>query len=270
MKKSVCFFLFLFWSGAAFAGSKIHTFDFEGDFKINVDLLKCSNIRLEAGEEISRGIIFLGDRNRWIVDFAEIGPDGKKTTVLVVKASEKGLKTNLVFGTDRRLYNLDLESDPKKPAHDNVKFRYPDAFLYAEAPEKKRKETTSALKLPGFEKKKKYLKKEKDEDKEEEEPTNLSENLNFDYSVTPKIDCAWKPIHIFNSDIKTFIYFPKKIKAKDLPILYASNGGKKRTVNYRYNGDVRRFVVDGVFENFVLTTGNGENEKLYITNNRYE
>jgi len=64
------------------------------------------------------------------------------------KAVENGLSSNMVFGTDRRLYNLDFTSDPDKPHHDNVRFIYPDPF--PEEPQEAVREKTTAVQLLNF------------------------------------------------------------------------------------------------------------------------
>jgi len=124
-KKIIGFaFLSLFVCSSVFAGSRFDTFHLENDFSINVSHMKCATIHLEKGEMTKTGEITVSDR-RWMVKANEYG---KKRKVIIVKAPGKDTEANLIISTNKRVYNLDLVSDPKRPYIENVRFEYPAFF----------------------------------------------------------------------------------------------------------------------------------------------
>ncbi len=245
---------------SAQAGSKIHEFDLDSDFTINVEVLKFAAIQLEKGEVVPDGHIFLGD-NRWAIASAQTGEGDDIRKILIVKPMQENIPTTLGIATTKRMYNLNIDSDPKKEYHHNVKFNYPGK---KSAPEVN-KPVFAKLHLPGLQGRQKT---------EKEDPPKAND-LNFDYSYTCQIgfkskECKykWTPKHIFDDGKKTFIYFPKNIKARSLPVLYALNENERQIINYRYDREKQRYTVDGVYNNFLLVIGNGSKEKLEITNNK--
>src|SRR5438034_11784048 len=84
-----------------------------------------------------------GDLTRWEVTPAAAGPDGR-TTLVVVKPKDCDLTTNLVLATDRRIYDLTLDSppcratvgrsetNPQDPYARHVRFYYPDQTVRSE------------------------------------------------------------------------------------------------------------------------------------------
>ena len=73
--------------------------------------LRACVIELEPGEIVLSRIA--GDLTRWEVTPAAAGPDGR-TTLVVVKPKDCDLTTNLVLATDRRIYDLTLDSPPDR------------------------------------------------------------------------------------------------------------------------------------------------------------
>ncbi len=97
-------------------------------------VLRACVIELEPGEIVLSRIS--GDTERWEIEPAPAGPDGR-TLLIVVKPRDCDITTNLVLATDRRLYDLTLDSPPCKGHSTNpqqayarhVRFYYPDETL---------------------------------------------------------------------------------------------------------------------------------------------
>ena len=70
--------------------------------------LRACTIQLEGGETLVHEPI-AGDVERWKIAQAGAGPDGR-STIVVVKPTDCALTTNVVISTDRRLYDLTLDS----------------------------------------------------------------------------------------------------------------------------------------------------------------
>jgi len=100
--------------------------------------LRACIIELQAGEIVLSRIA--GDLERWEIAPATAGPDGR-TTLVVVKPKDCELTTNLVLATDRRIYDLTLDSppcrvtpgrantNPQDPYVRHVRFYYPDETI---------------------------------------------------------------------------------------------------------------------------------------------
>ncbi|HVT60360.1 MAG TPA: TrbG/VirB9 family P-type conjugative transfer protein [Thermoanaerobaculia bacterium] len=75
--------------------------------------LRACAIELEAGEVVLS--TSSGDSERWLIQAASAGRDGR-TPLLVVKPTGCDLATNLLISTDRRLYEVELDSPPCRDA----------------------------------------------------------------------------------------------------------------------------------------------------------
>ena len=111
-----------------------------GEPVLTCTVLRACVVELEAGEILVNEPI-AGDQARWIIDQAKTGPQGANALV-VVKPKACDITTNLVLSTDRRIYDLDLDSpacnerstNPKRSYVRHVRFYYPDADTAAAAP----------------------------------------------------------------------------------------------------------------------------------------
>lgn len=67
-----------------------------------------TDIRLEQGESIK--YVGGGDTTRWIIDTSTTGSNFNKVSHVFIKPVQRGISTNIVINTDRRVYQLTLIS----------------------------------------------------------------------------------------------------------------------------------------------------------------
>jgi P-type conjugative transfer protein TrbG len=217
-------------------------------------ILRCAPLRacaveLEAGEIVLA--TSLGDAERWLLQAAAAGP-GARTPLLVVKPVACDLSTNLVISTDRRIYEMALDSPPCRGADSGeagfnphlqytglARFYYPDDLVRrwtaqeemarAEAARQQEGETALA-------------------------PAARLPHLNFDYSWDRSRRWAWVPAHVFDDGEHTYIALPPGARLGELPLLFAvGQDGQLALLNYHLDG--LTLVADRVLEHAVLVVG---------------
>jgi type IV secretion system protein VirB9 len=214
--------------------------------------LRACVIELEAGETVLSRIA--GDTQRWEIELAPAGPDGR-TPLVVVKPHDCGLTTNLVLSTSAgRIYDLTLDSPPCARAGVNphgvyirhVRFYYPDAMVQAWA----------APVVP---------------------PTPLrsttpvhADAFNFAYQVRRLHRFPWTPIAVFDDGVHCYIKLPPQAARRDAPVLFAlADDGSKEVLNYSVTNQT--YVTDRVFRSAVLVIGEAVTEQaLRIDNLRFD
>lgn len=199
------------------------------------------DIALQAGETVRQ--VRLGDTVRWKVLPAESGPDGAKITHAVVKPTENRLDTTLLISTDRRVYHLRLVSR-QRDWMPQVAFEYPEDHDAAWAAYMAKQEATEQAQrrkiVPGV---------------------GLAvEDLNFAYAIDG--ESHWRPVRVFDDGSHTYIDLPREAKHRDAPILLIRDGKEDRLVNYRMHGV--RFIVDSLFDEAVLVSGVGSEQRKVI------
>src|SRR2546428_13810912 len=138
-----------------------------------------------------------GDPERWEIAAAPAGPDGR-TVLIVVKPRDCDITTNLVLATDRRLYDLTLDSPPCKghstnPQHAyarHVRFYYPD-------------ETLARWALPATPSPARVA------------PDVLS--LNFGYRVKKDRQVPSAPAPVFDDGARVYIKLPPEARPPEAP-----------------------------------------------------
>jgi len=181
------------------------------------------DIVLAPGEVIES--MATGDSVRWILSTAVSGPNGDTPHVLV-KATDYGLRTNLIVTTDRRVCYVILVST-KHDYQYRARFYYPIEEVAHIKPNARR-----VLDLA---------------------------NLDFAYQV--RGDRSFMPLHVMNDGVHTYIEMPQGIQ--DLPAVFViGNDGSDTIVNYRYRG--RSFIVDGVPQKIALVQGSGRSQRRVI------
>jgi len=196
---------------------------------------KVSDIELQPGEVINSMV--LGDNARWFAEIIFSGTGGVSTSHVVFKTLNSGLKTTVVITTDRRVYHLVLKSDRKKHMLYSG-FFYPQSNLIVANAAKDRlaKEKAKQITSDGF---------------------DISK-LNFDYEIVG--DAYWKPLQIFDNEIKTYIKLPKM---QEMPTFLVKTTAGKGLVNYRIKNNC--FIVDRIFDEAYLIIGVGKKqEKITI------
>jgi type IV secretion system protein VirB9 len=196
-------------------------------------VLRACVIELEPGELVLSRIA--GDTERWEISPASAGVDGK-TPLIVVKPRDCDITTNVVLATDRRLYDLTLDSPPCKARVTNpqqtyarhVRFYYPD-------------ETVATWSKPAT-----------------EPPVRIAPDalaLNFHYEVKKDRQFPWLPDQVFDDGMRVYIKLPQDARSTVAPVLFVLEGdGAKTLVNYSFvGGDT--YVTDRLFDRAELVAG---------------
>ena len=215
-------------------GSVTYTFGATLPLVVCSPLYVCS-VRLQPGETVNQ--LDVGDAVRWKVTPAVSGSGETETTHLVIKPlSPNPLTTNMLVVTDRRAYNIKLESRPRDwmPL---VSFAYPD-------------EARSEWQAYGDHK---MLNGQVRKD-----ALDVA-SLDFGFRITGKKNALWRPLRVYTDGVKTYIQFPPAVKTMEAPALLAIGlDNKEQLVNYRMVGD--RYVVDKVLDRAELVSGVGKKQ----------
>jgi type IV secretion system protein VirB9 len=195
--------------------------------------LRACVIELEPGEVVLSRIA--GDLTRWEITPSAAGPDGR-TTLVVVKPKDCDLTTNLVLATDRRIYDLTLDSPPcrRTPGHADtnpqdpyarhVRFYYPD-------------QTVAQWSRPA--------------------PPRIAADvaeLNFNYGVRRERHFPWQPAQVFDDGAHVYIKLPEAARRREAPALFIlAEDGSRTLLNYSVIGDT--YVTDRLFNRAVLVAG---------------
>ncbi|MGH7616713.1 MAG: TrbG/VirB9 family P-type conjugative transfer protein [Gemmatimonadaceae bacterium] len=206
--------------------------------------LRACIIELQPGEIVLSRIA--GDLERWEIAPASAGADGR-TTLVVVKPKDCDLTTNLVLATDRRIYDLTLDSPPCRstPGHANtnpqdpyvrhVRFYYPDETIAQWT-----KPTPPRV-----------------------APSDLTQ-LNFNYEIKRDKQFPWQPAQVFDDGAHVYIKLPDAARHSEAPALFTIAGDGTRTLlNYSVLGDT--YVTDRVFDRAELVAGvDGKERKVSL------
>lgn len=205
--------------------------------------LRACVIELQPGEIVLSRIA--GDLTRWEITPAPAGPDGR-TTLVVVKPKDCDLTTNLVLATDRRIYDLTLDSPPcRRAAGQNatnpddayarhVRFYYPD-------------QTVAQWSRPA--------------------PPRIAPDvarLNFNYEVHRDKHFPWQPAQVFDDGAHVYIKLPEAAQHAEAPALFlVADDGSRTLLNYSVIGDT--YITDRLFNRAVLVAGvDGKERKVEI------
>lgn len=165
--------------------------------------------------------------------------------LIVVKPRDCDITTNLVLATDRRLYDLTLDSppcrerstNPQQPYIRHVRFYYPDETVA---------QWTKSM---------------------EPVPVRITPDvlsLNFDYRVRKDKKFPWSPAQVFDDGVRVYIKLPKEAKHTEAPVLFVlEEDGSKTLVNYNVvAGDT--YVTDRLFGRAALVAGVGGKEQKAV------
>lgn len=207
--------------------------------------LRLCDIELEPGEKV---IDFgSGDNLRWNFFVSVSGSENAEAKLpvhhLMITPRELDLSTNFIITTDRRTYNLRLVS-MEKDYYPRVKFYYPHQTL----------ERFSKLNAERL---------EENANKESNLcfPDLSLEKLYFDYQMESNRKVDWKPIRVFDNGEKVFIQMPK---SQELPILLVQSSGSSNAEIVNYRAKCNYLIVDKVFEQAILVTGEGRRKKQVL------
>jgi type IV secretion system protein VirB9 len=201
-------------------------------FEVWTAPLRVTTLTLGEGETVIAKAA--GDTVRWQIGEAASGEGPARRTHVMLKPLERGLETNLVLTTNRRVYLIDLKSGP------------PDGFNAAVAwtptPTREAVPATTALEAPV--------------DLRVADPVVMPEGpLDARYRLEPQgRRPRWTPSAVFNDGRRTFIAFDADLQVDEAPALFViAANGEAQLANYRQAGGL--FIVDRVFDRAELRLG---------------
>lgn len=197
-------------------------------FEVWAAPLRVTTLSLGAGEVLVAKAA--GDTVRWQIGEAVSGEGASLRTHVLLKPLERGLETNLVLTTNRRVYLIDLRSGAA------------DAYNAAVAWDE---EVLTSVEVAGA----------------------PSESVISPVVALPegeldgryRIEAGrrrprWTPTSVFNDGLRTFITFPPELQTDEAPVLFViAPDGQTQIVNYRQAGGL--FVIDRIFDRAELRLG---------------
>jgi len=192
--------------------------------------LRVTTLTLGAGETLVSKAA--GDTVRWQIGETTSGEGAGLRTHVLLKPLERGLETNLVLTTNRRVYFLDLKSGGTDGF--NAAVAWDAGALDPPAPLPV--ETAAEVRIS--------------------DPVATPEGpLDARYRIEPQGRRArWTPVSVFNDGRRTFIAFDPDLQIDETPALFVvAPDGEAQMVNYRQSGGL--FIVDRVFDRAELRLG---------------
>lgn len=202
---------------------------------------RLTDIMLQEGEElVEQGAVAAGDTARWVIGDTVSGEGASRRIHILVKPIRADLPVNsLVINTKRRTYHLELRANASA-AMAAVSWQYPADQLRALQARNAAAETGQPM-AGGI----------------------ALDKLRFRYAVTGD-DVAWKPVRVFDDQIKVYIAFPAGIGQGEMPPLFVIGPeGGGQLVNYRVRGQY--YEVDRLFAAAELRLGQDPQQIVRIT-----
>ena len=197
-----------------------------------------SKIVLQEGEKIMSAAA--GDTTRWNIQPNYIGDANDYTPVVLVKPFMGGLQTSLSIITNKRDYDITIQSVDNGDFMPRIGFYYPqdkaDAINVGLPPDK----------IEGIESK---------------QPRINIENIKYDYRIKGDQALSWYPSSVFEDGNKVFIRMSERVERSQLPIFMTiDQKGQTEIVNYRYYKPY--YVVDTIFDQGVLILGSDKYREM--------
>jgi type IV secretion system protein VirB9 len=193
--------------------------------------LRVTTLTLSPGERVVSKAA--GDTVRWQIGETESGEGASRRPHIMVKPLERGLETNLVLATNRRVYLVQLRSGP--PEAFNAAVTWDLNGLLGVPPPLEQK--TEAAPKPG--------------------PALVAPQGPLDAGFRIKARGrrpAWTPSAVMTDRVRTFLIFPASVTTAETPALFAlSPSGEAQMVNYRQQGGL--WIVDRVLDAAELRIG---------------
>ncbi len=192
-----------------------------------------STILLEPGEAIVT--VAAGDTTRWMVEETTSGDLADPRTMLLVKPTRAGIRTNMVLATDRRTYLIEAIAIQGSAYSAQTAWRYPDDAA---------RRAASAISGVAL------------------------EELNFRYRIDTIRGRAppWRPVRVFDDGRRTYVEFPLDIATSEAPPLFLRDGADVALVNYRVVAN--RYVIDRLFDVAELRLGGQRQTIVRISRER--
>ncbi|MFA4951952.1 P-type conjugative transfer protein TrbG [Brevundimonas sp.] len=197
-------------------------------FEVWAAPLRVTTLSLGAGEVLVAKAA--GDTVRWQIGEAVSGEGASLRTHVLLKPLERGLETNLVLTTNRRVYLIDLRSGAADAY--NAAVAWDDEILSPVVGNNAPSEPVASpvVALPEGELDARYR------------------------IVAGRRKPRWTPTSVFNDGLRTFITFPPELQTDEAPVLFIiAPDGQAQMVNYRQAGGL--FVIDRLFDRAELRLG---------------
>lgn len=222
-------------------------------------MLTCSpdrvcDIELQAGEVIYD--VAVGASDRWTVQPLTSGDPERPTPHVLVQPSVHGTATNLVIGTNERVYHVGLHSPTAQELQSrsvhydrHLKFYYPDETVQSWHTAAQMRELIA----------KRNAAREQLRSNDLELGTSL-DRLNLSYEVDPNRRARrvrWVPTAVFDDGERTYIKFPLDASTASLPTLVIEDGDKSLVPNSHYEPETRTLVVHRLFDEALLFQDTG-------------
>lgn len=193
--------------------------------------LRVTTLTLGVGETLVSKAA--GDTVRWQIGETTSGEGASRRTHVLLKPLQRGLETNLVLTTSRRVYFLDLKSGGVNGFNAAIAW------------------DTAALEPPPS----LPVDREFGELRVADLVATPDGPLDARYRIEPQGRRArWTPVSVFNDGRRTFIAFDPGLQFDEAPALFVvAPDGEAQMVNYRQSGGL--FIVDRVFDRAELRLG---------------
>jgi len=206
--------------------------------KLKATPLRLSIIELQEGEKVLS--MSAGDTRRWKITKAFQGSSSNVTPIIHVKPITDNISTNLIITTDRRTYDITLESpaindnskNPKGSFTRRITFYYPGEENFGAVGQHPNGNGSGrmATEYPDDEEKNQRYKIEKG-----------------------KYGFPWEPENVYDNGKNVVIKIPETINAQDLPVLFVVNEvGEKENLNYSFNPETNEIRSNRLFKKGVL------------------
>lgn len=204
-------------------------------FEVWTAPLRVTTLTLGEGEALVSKAA--GDTIRWQIGEVASGTGAARRTHVLLKPLERGLETNLVLTTNRRVYLLDLKSGAADAFNAAIAWDEPAPSAAGAGVEEP--QGADALVTP-------------------------QGPLDARYRIEPQGRRArWTPSSVFNDGLRTFIAFDAALKVDEAPVLFVlAPDGEAQMVNYRQQGGL--FVVDRLFDRAELRLGDRRPQVVHI------
>ncbi|MDI1280084.1 P-type conjugative transfer protein TrbG [Brevundimonas sp.] len=198
-------------------------------FEVWTAPLRVTTLTLAPGETLVAKAA--GDTVRWQIGEAVSGEGAGQRTHVLLKPLERGLETNLILTTNRRVYLIDLKSGGVDAFNAAVAWDA-DSILAVGAP------VDAGAAAPV-----------------RESVVMPQGELDARYRIESRgRRPRWTPTSVFNDGRRTFITFDADLQVDEAPVLFViAPDGEAQMVNYRQVGGL--YVVDRVFDRAELRLG---------------
>jgi len=199
-----------------------------------------SKIVLQQGEKIMSAAV--GDTTRWNILPNYMGDASSYTPVILVKPFMGGLQTNLSIITDKRDYDITIQSVDSGDYMARIGFYYPQ-------------DKADAIDVG--------LPPDKIEENESKQPRINIEHIKYDYRIKGDKNLNWYPSCVFEDGNKVFIRMSDHVDHDQLPVFMTIDSqGQTEVVNYRYFKPY--YVVDTIFNQGVLILGTDKFKQMIM------